>query len=94
MAASAWSRLSDFSLRCYLGSAPGMPSPIPASGLRAGLERRAPSPMETEPGFARVAVIQTRIRQLDWLYLSARGHRRALFSWDDAGACHSEWLTP
>jgi pyridoxamine 5'-phosphate oxidase len=90
----AWQRLALFSRRAYVGEAPGEERSAPTSGLPMHLDNRAPSPEEAEPGFASFAVVSVRLRQLEWLYLAATGHQRALFRWcpeSDRFAC---WLTP
>lgn len=94
IANASWQRVSAFSRRCYLGMAPGTPGSEPASGLPSGLEGRAPTAAESEAGFANFAVIRASVRRLDWLYLSARGHRRAEFTWFQTGNQDAKWLTP
>ena len=39
---------------------------------------------EIETGIANFAVIVTKVDQLDWLQLTAKGNRRAGFTWDGA----------
>lgn len=60
---------------------PGTPLDDPAA-VRADAHARA-----------NFAVIVARIQALEWLYLSARGHRRARFSWAD-DARRATWLVP
>jgi hypothetical protein len=94
VARKAWEKLPAFSRRCYLGLPPGSNSPEPSSGLPTELELRAPYPAESEHGFANFALIISRLIRLDWLYLSARGHRRAQYRWNDAGEEVAGWLNP
>jgi hypothetical protein len=39
-------------------------------------------------------VVRLHIDHIDWLYLSARGHLRAQFTWDDQGQSQSHWVAP
>ncbi len=94
VAAAAWERVAAFSRRCYLGAPPGALSDTPTSGLPADLEGRAPAWEESEPGFAHFAVIRATIHRLDWLYLAAKGQRRARLDWDPDGTLHATWLAP
>jgi hypothetical protein len=93
----AWTRWSNSparSRRCYgVDPAPGTPISRPDSGLTEALEERSPTPDESNGWFDRFAVIETRIDRLDWLYLRARGHRRARFEWT-TDEMVSTWLIP
>ncbi len=95
LADSAWSGTRAFSRRCYLADeVPGEASPTPTSGLSADLERRNPGQEESEAGRKNFRVVTVTAERLDWLYLAARGQRRARFSWDSAGQCTADWLVP
>ncbi len=48
---------------------------------------------DPEAGRESFAAISVSIECLEWLYLAARGHRRARFSWTD-GAVEGTWLVP
>ena len=89
-----WTGVAATSRRCYLGLAPGTPSATPISGLPADLEARAPSPGESAAGRPNFAVVQARLRGLDWLHLAAGGHRRARFDWPEDGAPTATWVAP
>ena len=85
------------SLRCFLGAAPGVISPVPASGLPADLEGREPEWAELHPAEANFAVLNVAVHQLEWLHLHTAGQRRALFKWADGLAdcdCAMQWLNP
>ena len=86
VAADAWAATRDFSRRCYLGTlAPGQAVDRPTDGLDRTVA----------DGFARFTVLRLTMRSLDWLFLSARGHRRARFTWDpDSTPASAEWLVP
>lgn len=95
-AAQAWARTKLMSRRCYLAEvAPSTPADAPTSGLPAALIERSPTAQESEAGFVNFAVCVTTVARLEWLYLAARGHRRAVFTWDAAAArWRGTWLTP
>ena len=90
-----WSQTSLSSRRCYLAEhPPGTPSPVPTSALPDVVSGRVPDESESEPGFGQFAVLLITIDSLEWLYLAARGHRRARFSWTADNGLKSKWLTP
>ncbi len=88
------SRLS--SRRCYLAEhAPGALSDHPTSGLPGEMENSVPTAAQTEPGWSNFAVIESLATSIEWLYLAAKGHRRAAFAWDPACAEFAgHWLVP
>ncbi len=47
-----------------------------------------------EENFASFAVVDIKITALDWLYLDAKGHKRAEFLWDDFDDKHQNWVVP
>jgi hypothetical protein len=95
IALRAWRRLPVSSRRVYLGAAPGAMSGDATSGLPASLETQAPSIGDSEFGFANFAVIHMRLHTLDWLYLRARGNRRARLTWAEGGDGETRtWLAP
>ena len=90
-----WSQTSLSSRRCYLADhPPGTPSPVPTSALPDVVSGRVPDESESEPGFGQFAVLLITIDTLEWLYLAARGHRRARISWTADNGLKSKWLTP
>ena len=48
---------------------------------------------DTEIGFNNFCVIDSKINEMEWLYLASQGHRRALIKMDD-NKYSTEWLTP
>ncbi|MCR9257332.1 MAG: pyridoxamine 5'-phosphate oxidase family protein [Alphaproteobacteria bacterium] len=95
LAEAAWDASRRFARRCYLQSqGPSSPSPHPTSGLDPHLEGREPTPEELVDGFPNFRAVVIHIASLDWVYLSHLGHRRALFTWDGAGARQAQWLVP
>jgi pyridoxine/pyridoxamine 5'-phosphate oxidase len=84
---AAWQASRPMSRACYAqGYAPG--SRI-ENGGDATLEW-----LDEDAAFSNFAVVTARIEALDWLYLAAIGHRRALFRWDSSGTCEKSWLAP
>ncbi len=83
VADAAWAATQRQSRFCYaITPAPGTPiaAPLPAPADDAG----------ARPNFLVVCVTFDR---LEWLWLAAEGHRRALFTWA-GGARAGQWLTP
>ena len=77
----AWKKTAHMSRQCYLGNdAPGTESFKPTSGLTDNIDNLKYSLEESEIGYQNFCVIETFIDSLEWLYLAAKGHRRALFS--------------
>lgn len=89
---AAWRGSAPFARRCYLGDAPGTPSPVPSSGLPEWIEGRQPDEEQLLPARANFAVLLVELEELDWYRLAHTGHRRALFRREDGW--QGEWLTP
>jgi len=53
-----------------------------------------PTNDENEIAYSHFSVIVFTIKELEWLYLPRRGHRRAQFTWDEANSLQSDWLIP
>ena len=95
LAEEAWNGVPLHRRRDYMVSGPpGLPWAWPTSGLPNVLENRAPSEEESRLGKVNFAVVVCTVKQMDWLYLTPYGHRRANFAWDDAGQLHTSWLVP
>ena len=96
LARARWeaSRLS--SRRCYLApEPPGTAADGPTSGLPAPFEARPPDEDESEAGWPHFAVVRSVATRIEWLYLAARGHRRAAFDWNETeGRFVGRWLVP
>lgn len=89
---AAWASSSVFARRCYLGDAPGTPSPEPSSGLPEWIEGRQPTEEQLVPARANFALLLVRLEEVDWYRLAHTGHRRALFR--RADEWRGAWLTP
>ena len=89
----SWLKTQHVSRKCYLvDNAPGSTSPIATSGLKKELEDFKFSKEKSEEGYKNFAVTQCNIKSIEWLYLSAKGHRRCFI--DYSGGKKYTWLTP
>jgi 3-hydroxyisobutyrate dehydrogenase len=80
------------SRKCYLvDNGPGTESPSPTSGLKPELDNFEFTMEQSEVGYKNFTVIQCTIKRMEWLYLAAKGHRRARF---DIGNNKEQWLVP
>ena len=88
----SWSKTSHISRKCYLvDNGPGVESPIPTSGLKPELDNFEFTMKQSEEGYKNFTVIQCRIKSIEWLYLAAKGHRRARFDLENN---KEHWLIP
>ena len=72
-----WDKTKLFSRKCYLTEkAPSSPTNLPEDGIDESLGGREPTLEESEKGYKNFTVVQNQIKQIDWLYLAASGHRR------------------
>jgi pyridoxamine 5'-phosphate oxidase len=91
---AAWDASVPSSRRCYLAeTAPGTVSALPTSGLPPHVESRVPTLAETLPGRENFSVLIVDIDQIEWLYLAADGHRRAVFT-RNIDTWSGQWLVP
>ena len=90
-----WAASQLMSRRCYcIPMAPGTLSDLPESGLPEYLQQRRPTESESNDlGRANFCAISCQIREMDWLYLAAKGNRRAKFEWKNEHL-HATWLIP
>lgn len=92
---AAWASTRPGSRRCYLVEpAPGARLEGAGDGLPEQLRERAPLPSETEAGRENFRVLRLEVRTLDWLWLAARGHRRARFSRQAGEPWIASWCVP
>ena len=88
----SWSKTQHISRKCYLvDSGPGTESDIPTSGLKPELDNFEFTMEQSEEGYKNFTVIQCKIKSIEWLYLAAKGHRRAKF---DLVNNKDTWLIP
>ncbi|TVQ56273.1 MAG: pyridoxamine 5'-phosphate oxidase [Rhodobacteraceae bacterium] len=90
-AASAWAATRPPSRVCYRTPfAPGSRLDSPGA---ADPGPGARDPVDAEAGRANFRAVLVRVESIDWLYLAARGHRRARFACDGRG-WSGVWLAP
>ena len=88
----SWSRTQHISRKCYLvDNGPGSESASPTSGLKPELDNFEFTMEQSEKGYKNFTVIQCKIKLIEWLYLAAKGHRRARF---DLETNKDTWLVP
>ena len=78
----------------YLGgSPPGANCFKPTSGLTENINNLKYSVKESETGYQNFCVIKTFVQSIEWLYLAAKGHRRAHFVIKN-NSLEKKWLIP
>ncbi|MAJ86165.1 MAG: flavin-binding protein [Candidatus Pelagibacter sp.] len=89
----SWERTGHISRKCYLvTSGPGTISEKPTSGLDNKFDNFDFTKEESETGYKNFCVIKCKIKSIEWLYLAAKGHRRALIDFN--GSKKFSWLVP
>ena len=88
----SWKKTQHISRRCYLtDNPPGTTSENPTSGMISKLEDFDYTMEQSEDGYKNFTVIKCYIKSIEWLYLAAKGHRRAKF---DFKTNKNTWLVP
>ena len=88
----SWSKTGHMSRKCYLvDNGPGTESNLPTSGLKPELDNFDYTKEQSEEGYKNFSVIQCKTKSIEWLYLAAKGHRRARFDLDNN---KDTWLVP
>ena len=88
----SWLKTGHMSRKCYLvDNGPGTKSDNPTSGLKPELDNFEFTMEESEVGYKNFTVIQCKVKSIEWLYLAAKGHRRAKF---DLETNEDTWLVP
>ncbi len=89
----SWDKTGHISRKCYLvTNGPGTQSDKPTSGLEAKFNDFSFTKEESEAGYKNFCVIKCKIKSIEWLYLAAKGHRRALI--DYFKSKKFTWLVP
>ncbi len=92
IAEESWKKTQHISRRCYLtDSGPGSVSESPTSGMISKLEDFDYTMEQSEKGYENFTVIKCKIKSIEWLYLAAKGHRRAIFDFENN---KNNWLVP
>jgi len=88
----SWLKTGHMSRKCYLvDKGPGTESPTPTSGLKPKLDNFEFTMEQSEEGYKNFTIIQCKVKSIEWLYLTAKGHRRAKF---DLETNKDTWLIP
>jgi pyridoxamine 5'-phosphate oxidase len=88
----SWTKTQHISRKCYLvDNSPGSESSIPTSGLKTDLDNFGFTKEKSEEGYKNFTVVQCNIKSMEWLYLAAKGHRRAKIDLENNKEC---WLIP
>ena len=88
----SWLKTGHMSRKCYLvDNGPGTKSDNPTSGLKPELDNFEFTMEDSEAGYKNFTVIQCKVKNIEWLYLAAKGHRRAKF---DLETNKDNWLIP
>jgi Pyridoxamine-phosphate oxidase len=94
MTKKSWKKTVHMSRQCYLGDkAPGSFVSLPTSGLTNEVDNLKYTIEESETGYTNFCVIETFIKSIEWLYLAAKGHRRAQFNLNKK-KLEKKWLIP
>ena len=89
---TSWDKTQHISRKCYLvDKGPGTESDVPTSGLKPELDNFDYTKEQSEEGYKNFTVIQCKIKSIEWLYLAAKGHRRARFDLENS---KDSWLVP
>ena len=74
-----------------VNNGPGTEIDEPGSGLNDDIEKSGFTMEQSEEGYKNFTVIQCKIKNIEWLYLAAKGHRRARL---DIENNKENWLVP
>ena len=89
----SWEKTGHVSRKCYLVTdSPGTISKEPTSGLNGKFNDFDFTKEESEEGYKNFCVIKCKIQSIEWLYLAAKGHRRALLKLGESN--EFKWLIP
>ncbi len=90
----SWQKTTQMSRQCYLGEiGPGLPSSEASSGLTKDVDDLKYSVEESEIGYKNFCVVEVFINSIEWLYLAAKGHRRAYITYKN-NSLEKKWLIP
>ena len=88
----SWLKTQHISRKCYLvDNGPGTESDSPTSGLKPELDNFEFTMKQSEEGYKNFTVIQCKVKSIEWLYLAAKGHRKAKFNLETN---ENSWLVP
>ena len=85
---TAWEESAPMSRLCYAApDATGAIVSVPPTALRLNDVRDG-------EGYENFCAVVLTVVRLEWLYLGASGHQRALFEWDANGFVSANWVAP
>ena len=88
----SWENTGHISRKCYLvTNGPGTESVTPTSGLDDKFDNFSYTKEESETGYKNFCAIRCKVKSIEWLYLAAKGHRRAIFDLENN---KKNWLVP
>jgi len=88
----SWVKTGHISRKCYLvTNGPGTQSDKPTSGLDNKFDNFDFTKEESEVGYKNFCVNRCNIKSIEWLYLAAKGHRRAMLDLENN---KKNWLVP
>ena len=88
----SWKNTGHISRKCYLvTNGPGTESVTPTSGLDDKFDNFNYTKEESETGYKNFCAIRCKVKSIEWLYLAAKGHRRAIFDLENN---KKSWLVP
>ena len=88
----SWEKTGQISRKCYLvTNGPGTESRTPTSGLDNKFNNFNFTQEESEAGYKNFCVIRCKVKSIEWLYLAAKGHRRAMLDLENN---KKNWLVP
>ena len=89
----SWKKTGHVSRKCYLvTNGPGTVSDKPTSGLNGKFDNFDFTKEDSESVYKNFCVIKCKIKSIEWLYLAAKGHRRAIINLN--GSKKFTWLVP
>jgi 3-hydroxyisobutyrate dehydrogenase len=96
LALERWNASRLESRRCYLTNlAPSSISAIATDGLPKNLSVKALNEENVAAGFENFVVVNTKVLELDWLFLNHAAHQRAKFSFHpETNEVKQHWLIP
>ena len=90
----SWKETDHMSRQCYLGEkGPGSISKTPTSGLSKNIDNFKYSIEDSEIGYENFCLVENFINSIEWLYLAAKGHRRAIFKLNN-DLIEKKWINP
>lgn len=90
----SWDMTKLSSRKCYLAKqSPGSKSNFPDDGIPKHLIGINPHEKESQAGYENFVVIENKIKNIEWLYLSSSGHRRLFIDFNNNKIKH-QWLIP